>query len=56
MKAPDDAVERLRALAQSSRVVAIGEIGLDYHHLPGRAPVKVVANKERQAGAVSPTA
>src|SRR5882757_8756638 len=33
-EAPDDAVERLRALTQSSRVVAIGEIGLDYHRLP----------------------
>src|SRR5476651_2009708 len=33
-EAPDDAVDRLRTLAQSRRVVAIGEIGLDYHHLP----------------------
>jgi len=47
-EAPDDSVNRLRALAQSSRVVAIGEIGLDYHHLPDSA-VKVAANKERQA-------
>src|SRR3984885_16232373 len=33
-EAPEDVVDRLRKLAQSSRVVAIGEIGLDYHHLP----------------------
>jgi len=47
-EAPDDGIERLRALAQSSRVVAIGEIGLDYHHLPEGAAA-VAANKERQA-------
>jgi len=46
--APDDAVEQLRQLAQSRRVVAIGEIGLDYHHLPEN-PADVPANKERQA-------
>ncbi|MCE0496984.1 MAG: TatD family hydrolase [Methylacidiphilales bacterium] len=46
--APDDAVERLRALAQSRRVVAIGEIGLDYHHLPEN-PADVAALKQRQA-------
>jgi TatD DNase family protein len=46
--APDDAIEKLRALAQSRRVVAIGEIGLDYHHLP-EDPAKVEPNKKLQA-------
>ncbi|MDP9291572.1 MAG: TatD family hydrolase [Verrucomicrobiota bacterium] len=30
----EDAMEQLRQLAQSPRVVAIGETGLDYHRLP----------------------
>jgi len=46
--APDDAVDHLRQLAESSRVVAIGEIGLDYHHLPEN-PDAVEATKQRQA-------
>jgi len=46
-EAPDDAVERLRALAQNSRVVAIGEIGLDYHRLP-EDPAEAEENKLRQ--------
>jgi TatD DNase family protein len=33
-EAADDVITPLRALAQSRRVVAIGETGLDYHHLP----------------------
>ena len=44
----DDAVEHLRLLAQSRRVVAIGEIGLDYRRLPEN-PFEAQANKERQA-------
>jgi TatD DNase family protein len=32
---PSDSIERLRELAQHPRVVAIGEIGLDYFRLPG---------------------
>jgi len=46
--APDDAVDHLRKLAQSSRVVAVGEIGLDYHRLPEN-PAEADANKQRQA-------
>ncbi len=33
-EAGDDVITPLRELAKSSRVVAIGETGLDYHHLP----------------------
>jgi len=47
-EAPEDAVERLRALAQSRRVVAMGEIGLDYHHLP-EGEEAIAKNKARQA-------
>jgi len=35
MKAPADLRPALREFAKHPRVVAVGEIGLDYHHLPG---------------------
>ena len=35
MDAPDDLRPALHELTKHPRVVAIGEIGLDYHHLPG---------------------
>ncbi len=38
--AVDDVMTSLRALAQSPRVVAIGETGLDYHRLPSMAVAK----------------
>ncbi|PYJ24884.1 MAG: hydrolase TatD, partial [Verrucomicrobia bacterium] len=33
-QAGEDVITPLRELAKSSRVVAIGETGLDFHHLP----------------------
>ena len=42
-------IEELRALAQSPRVVGLGETGLDYHRLPGTTPR---ADLEAVGGAV----
>ncbi|MGI9088194.1 MAG: TatD family hydrolase [Chthoniobacterales bacterium] len=46
----DDVMTPLRELAKSSRVVAIGETGLDYHRLPSKAVAK-----ERQVQVFSGT-
>ena len=39
-KAEDDVITPLRELAKNPRVVAIGETGLDYHHLPSEEVAK----------------
>jgi TatD DNase family protein len=46
-KAPDDVREPLRKLVKHPKVVAIGEIGLDYHHLPGKKPGGVADDDTR---------
>ncbi len=53
MKAPADLRPALREYARHPKVVAIGEIGLDYHHLPssqGGSPEDDARYQQQQAG------
>jgi TatD DNase family protein len=50
---PIDAIPQLRELARNPRVVAIGETGLDYHHLPSKSlprtnqpPLQALTNED----------
>src|SRR6202521_4324208 len=45
--APADLRPALRELARHPRVVAIGETGLDYHHLPSEQPQHTLADDEQ---------
>jgi len=53
LNAPDDIRNELRRLGQHPKVVALGETGLDYHHLPSQkpdaAPDADARYKEKQA-------
>lgn len=47
LHAPDDIRQTLRELAEHPKVVALGETGMDYHHLPSKKPEFTTADDDR---------
>jgi TatD DNase family protein len=56
LNAPSDLRPALREFAKHPKVLAIGETGLDYHHLPSGAHQLSPPNSAKEVGGVTPCA